>query len=192
MANSCDRLILGMSVFLCTTGLASAPANAQSQKLPQAKRYVPAHPAKESGQKPLPPMPHLVQPPVKRVTKQLQPSAPMELVETGDKSGVRLYQAIVVQSKQEMDSLWSRHKPGVAAPDVDFDKYTVLAVFDGQKNVAGYQLQILAVRKTDSGAKVSYRVLKPTKGKPSVTTGTQPYQIVKTAKIDGTIAFRAE
>lgn len=144
---------------------------------------------KLSTQKPLPPLPHIVPPPVKRVEKALAPSLPIEPLDSGEKSGIRLFQAVVVQSKADFNLLWSRHQPGNSAPEVDFDKYTVLAIFEGQKNRVGNKVQITAVRKSPGGADVSYKITNTGGGTPNAMIKTQPYQIVKTAKLTGSIAF---
>ncbi len=149
-------------------------------------------PTKVTTQKPLPPMPHIVQPHEKRVVKPLPPSQPIELIEGGEKSRIRLFQAVVIQNKDDMNALWARHQPGNPAPEVDFEKYTVLAVFDGQKNRVGNQVQITSVRKTDSGANVTYRVNSTGGAKPNAMVAAQPYQIVKTAKVIGSVAFARE
>lgn len=193
MRISFSRPIFCLSVLL--VALSGAPSLAKPPLVYKG-------PIKGTSQKPLPPMPHITQKPLppmphivqheKRVAKAVLPSQPIEPVESGEKSGIRLFQAVVLQNEADLNLLWSRHKPGHPAPDIDFSKYTVLAIFDGQKNRIGDKVEITSVRKTESGANVTYRVTSIAAVKPTALVTAQPYQIVKTAKVNGSIAFARE
>ncbi|MDZ4836373.1 MAG: protease complex subunit PrcB family protein [Candidatus Melainabacteria bacterium] len=187
MPNRFNKPYLCLSVLASVAALAASPVQAKDLTYVQGKGA-----PKTITQKPLPPMPHITQAPVKRLVKVVQPALPMEALDSGEKSGIRLFQAVVIQSKPDLDLLWSRHKPGQPAPDIDFENHTVLAVFDGQKNRAGYQVQIVSIRRTESGANVGYRVTRVGNSAASAAINVQPYAIVKTNKVVGSVAFGSE
>lgn len=116
-----------------------------------------------------------------------------EKISSGDKSGVKLFQTAVIQNKTEWDALWSRHDSKQTAPGIDFEHNTVLAVFGGQKPSAGYQIEITQVNPLKGGgASVIYRLVKPAPGKAGASVMSQPFIMIKTEKLSGSIGFNVE
>lgn len=61
----------------------------------------------------------------------------------GQHSGVKENRAVVVRDQQQWRELWSRHDASTPAPEVDFSKENVVAVFGGETPTAGVKIQIV-------------------------------------------------
>jgi hypothetical protein len=122
------------------------------------------------------------------------PPIPFEKIDTGTRSGIKLFRTIMFNNKTGWDRFLTLHRvPGVDRPTplVDFEKETVIGVFAGSKPREGYSVEIKNIYRTDMGARVVYRIVTPPSGKAAEVT-TQPYQMVKIGKMTGPILFIPE
>jgi len=103
---------------------------------------------------------------------------------------------MVIGKRDEWQRVWAKAYaniiPPPKAPDVDFSKHMVLAVFMGEKPTTGYETRITKVVKTEKGLKVHVSETAP---KPGDVTGqaiTAPFHIVMTPKSDLPVTFMDE
>lgn len=101
----------------------------------------------------------------------------------------------VISTGEEWGKLWDKITGPTAKASpvpVDFEKETVLAVFQGQKGSAGYVIEITKIIKVDNNLEVF--VTKTSPGKSCLTAAviTAPYHIVKIEKFGGEVKFIQE
>ncbi len=75
-------------------------------------------------------------------------------------------------------------------PGVDFSKYSILAVFMGEKNNGGYSTEITRVLQNGKNVEVYVQETSPKPGDRNGQALTQPYHIVKIPKADGKVEFK--
>ena len=120
-------------------------------------------------------------------------SADMVTVAKGTLSGVELARQVVVGTDAEWRSLWQEHAPEQQVPTVDFTRRTVLAVFLGSRNTAGYSVTISAVEKAGTdGVRVRYRETRPGPDQVLAQIITSPFHIVSVPRIDAPVSFVGE
>lgn len=100
---------------------------------------------------------------------------------------------VVIGKGEEWQAVWAKAyaniTPPPKAPDVDFSKHMVLAVFMGEKPTTGYETRITKVVKTEKGLKVYVRETAP---KPDDITGqaiTAPFHMAIVPKSDVPVTF---
>lgn len=148
-------------VWACTLlSLAGAEAKPEARSNPRDR-----HNVKEMPKKSLPRMIPIAMPSAKPAAPQ-KPLIPIafEKLESGKRSGITLFDTIMVNKKTNWDRLMTRHRVhGVenTSPLIDFEKETVLGVFAGSKPTDGYSVEILNVYRTALGAKVVYKIVSP-------------------------------
>ncbi len=71
--------------------------------------------------------------------------------------------------------------------EIDFSKYTIIAVFDNVKNSGGYSLDLNI---TSSSEAIIVKIIQKSPEGMATTVMTQPYYIVKTVKRDLPIVFK--
>lgn len=83
---------------------------------------------------------------------------------------------IVVDSRPEWEEVWkmTSEKP---APEVDFAKYVVVAVFAGEKNTGGYSVEFLEPVTRDGKKIIPYRIKSPGESFFVIQSLTQPYHL---------------
>lgn len=90
-----------------------------------------------------------------------------------------------LQNADDLQRLWSQvYGADAPAPDIDFNKYDVFAVFEGSHSTSGYGIKISAVY--ESNGMRSVQVLRTVPG-PSCTTASQitsPFQMIRISKTD--------
>lgn len=95
---------------------------------------------------------------------------------------------LVIESQDEWEEFWSRHTsvhlPAPNAPEVDFSKEMVVAVFSGEKPTGGYSIEIIEAKPTEDEVSVYYEETPPEPGQPVTEALTQPFHIVKINRID--------
>ena len=91
---------------------------------------------------------------------------------------------IVVRENSHWQDLWEKihiYEGSIKTPlpDIDFSRYAVLALFSGQKNTAGYSIEITRMVQEEGNQKVYYQISSPP---PDVLVSqilTQPYYLQK-------------
>lgn len=95
-----------------------------------------------------------------------------------------------VETSEEWQALWTmvHGLEGPALPAVDFERYQVLAVFDGTHSSGGYSIHVESI--ADTGLRRIVRIKHTEPGEECVTTGavTSPYQMVVVPRSSATIA----
>lgn len=108
-------------------------------------------------------------------------------LDKGYYSGIEESMTTVVTDPVAFAALWARHgavqTPTPPMPQVDFDQYSVLAVFVGERNTGGYGVEVLTVRTAEG--KVTATIARKVPGDGAGTgVTTQPYHIVRIPKVD--------
>ncbi|MCP4191680.1 MAG: protease complex subunit PrcB family protein [Planctomycetaceae bacterium] len=97
-------------------------------------------------------------------------------------SGVTKPGEQVIDNLKAWQKVWNEvHKtvnPQPKLPPVDFTKQIVLAVFMGQQNTGGYQIEITGVKQTDKAVVVSVRTTSPPPDSFTTQALTQPYDLL--------------
>lgn len=101
-------------------------------------------------------------------------------------------QNLIVTSSEEWKDLLNKINAvnkvsdSFSETDIDFSKYTVLAVFDEVKNSGGYSLNLVIQETKD---KILVEVLRKSPDGIATSVMTQPYYIVKVPKSELPIVF---
>ena len=85
-------------------------------------------------------------------------------------------EVITVDDRAGWEGVWKTisEKP---APEVDFSKYVVIAVFAGEKNTGGYSVEFLEPVTRDGKKVIPYRIKSPGESLFTVQSLTQPYHL---------------
>jgi hypothetical protein len=74
-------------------------------------------------------------------------------------------QNYVIKDKGEWESLWARLFPGLSErtplPEIDFERRTLLAVFQGTQPTSGYEISIRQVVESENAVEVSVKAFAP-------------------------------
>jgi hypothetical protein len=119
-----------------------------------------------------------------------QPDVSFTTLARGPMSQIDKPREVVVRTEAQWEALWKAHAPGVAAPRVDFAKLTVVGVFLGTRPSAGFEVEIVRIRRETDGLMVEYATRKPGPGAIAAQVLTAPFQLVTLSGEDGTIRFR--
>lgn len=99
----------------------------------------------------------------------------------------------VVKNTAEWSALWNKIyfraiiKPEL--PEIDFDKYTVVAVFNGLETSGGHDIEITKVGEKDDVVRVFVKKTSPGSGCATSQSFSNPYHIVGFAKSDKKVQF---
>jgi hypothetical protein len=98
----------------------------------------------------------------------------------GQHSGVTQNRAVVVRCQKDWNRLWSEHDASAPAPEVDFSKESVVAVFGGRVPTAGVRIVIVVQQDPidSSRLNVFYREERGSRGF-SAQVESEPFAIVK-------------
>ncbi len=105
----------------------------------------------------------------------------MRTIAKGAFSAIQEPVELVVTNKSQWEDLWKKHSkraPAEPAPDVDFNKETVLFVSMGRKNSGGYSISIQSVEKAGSGWVAKVVKKSPQAGAMTIQALTAPFHIV--------------
>lgn len=118
---------------------------------------------------------------------------PLTTIQKGNFSGIGEALEAVMRTPTEWENLWKRHvsiqSPPAPIPPVDFAKEMVAAVFLGQKNTGGYEVEITKAQRNGPALQIFYNVKAPQPGGMAIQAITQPFHIVKMPRSDGTVRF---
>ena len=114
-------------------------------------------------------------------------------VEQGNFSGIVEPLELVIHTPAEWQNLWKRHvsiqSPPSPVPPIAFDTEMVVAVFLGQKNTGGYEVNISKAERRGPAVTIFYNVGIPKPGGVSIQAITQPFHIVRMPRSDGPVEF---
>lgn len=86
-----------------------------------------------------------------------------------------------IQNQTDLESLWKLVYDGdaPAVPQIDFSKYEVLAVFDGQHASGGYGIRVTQVAEASGARKVFVEHKGPAAPCATLQAITSPFEIIK-------------
>lgn len=108
----------------------------------------------------------------------MQSTGASRTIEKGDQSDIDSPRQVVVRDAAEWRMLWQQHAPNRPLPPVDFSKESVIAIFMGSRNTAGYSVTILSTTDANGVLIVKYRETNPSPGGVAAQVLTVPYHIV--------------
>ncbi len=116
-------------------------------------------------------------------------------IDQGTQSGVRQRKSLVIKSAEEWESLLQTHRmphgSAASGAPIDFNREMVVAVFMGEKPSGGYGIAITRIEADYENQQlhITVRERNPPPNTLSTQALTQPYHIIKLAKIDVPIVF---
>lgn len=118
---------------------------------------------------------------------------PFESVNRGYQSGVMHATIVEVHDRSAWEELWNTHNNGdfsaTAAPDIDFERYLVVAVYLGSRPSGGYDVEIKRIVAGAGKATLHVAETYPGKGCVVITVQTTPYHYVMVTKPADRIPF---
>jgi len=113
----------------------------------------------------------------------------IQTIATDMMSQVESPKQAVARTPAEWMKLWREHAGETAVPKVDFGSRTVVAVFLGTRNSAGYLVEITGMRQDKGALVVEWRERRPERDQVSAQVMTSPAQIATIPKFAGEIRF---
>lgn len=110
-------------------------------------------------------------------------------LDSGASSQIEESRHVVVRTVEEWSKLWTQHGGEGKAPEVDFSRATVIAVFLGTRPTAGHSVEITRIDKDDAGLVVTWRERAPAAGDLVAQMLTSPFFIVRTESHGGPVRF---
>jgi len=111
------------------------------------------------------------------------PQFGFQTIAKGFRSGVRTPLQVVVRNQNEWETLWRRHTSidvtPPPLPEIDFEKYTVVGLFLGDKPTGGYEAVIVRAEPSNTDLVILYRERSPTGKGVVIQSLTQPFHIVQ-------------
>ena len=118
---------------------------------------------------------------------------PFTTISQSEQSGIEDARQVVVRTPEEWKALWKEHAPGRPMPAVDFSKSTVIGVFLGSRNTAGYRVTITGIERDGATVAATYREERPAARDIVAQVITFPHHLVRVERIEGEVKFvRAE
>jgi hypothetical protein len=113
-----------------------------------------------------------------------------EVVEVGTQSPFEDQKNFVIVNLEEWRDLWLYVHEDRAAPlpAIDFSRYVVLALFQGQRPSGGYALEVDAVRDVGGSLVVAVSDIEPGQGCTVTDDKTSPFTFIVTQKFSGSLA----
>jgi hypothetical protein len=120
------------------------------------------------------------------------PSLPITTIDQGTLSGIDQQREMSVRTPAQWEALWRQHAPERERPAVDFDRFTVLAVFMGARPTAGWSIRIVSVVAAgEGGVEIVAARSAPQKDHLVAQIVTTPFHIVTVPRFSGPATFRA-
>lgn len=114
---------------------------------------------------------------------------PYQLVAQGPHSGIATRQFVVVDRAEQWRSLWQDHRGSrnARAPDINFDRYRLVAIFMGEQRSGGYSIDVQRIEKRDEAVWIKLREQTPAPDQMVTMALTQPFVMVKIPRIQAPI-----
>ena len=120
----------------------------------------------------------------------------MRNIAHGNFSGIQTATQLVVTNSNQWEKLWKEHSaqrlPAEPAPEINFEKETVLFVAAGRKRSGGHRIEIAEVQQTKGETEVIVKTHTPKPGGIQLQALTAPFHAVAIPKIHGKVKFRLE
>lgn len=114
---------------------------------------------------------------------------PFTTISQSEQSGVEDARQVVVRTPEQWKALWKEHAPGQPMPAVDFMKTTVIGVFLGSRNTAGYRVTITGIERDGATVAVTYREERPAARDILAQVITFPHHLVRVERVEGQVKF---
>ncbi len=117
-------------------------------------------------------------------------TASFTTIDQGSQSGVRERKSLVIKSAEEWETLLQTHRmprgSAASGAPIDFSREMVVAVFMGEKPSGGYGIAITRIEADyeNQQLRITVHERNPPPNTLSTQALTQPYHIIKLAKID--------
>jgi len=102
----------------------------------------------------------------------------------------------ILKNESEFNSLYFKMYHGAPViplpPAVDFSKYVVVAVFQGDFQTGGHEIQVCRVVDSGSELKIIVNEVNPNDRAAFTTISNQPFHLVKIPKTNKTISFESK
>ena len=112
----------------------------------------------------------------------------------GTFSGIQEPTQTVVTNQAQWTDLWAKHvaqkTPQPPAPEVNFDKETVIFVTLGRKNSGGYGVEITGVRRSGNTREILVSTTDPKPGGLTIQALTAPFHIVAVPRLQDPVKFK--
>lgn len=115
--------------------------------------------------------------------------SPVVVVARESMSNIEDPKQAVAQTAGEFSALWRQHAGDAKAPAVDLSKRTVVAVFLGTRNTAGYAVEIVGTREANGSLVVRWEERRPSRDMIAAQVITSPAVIASIPKFSGPITF---
>jgi hypothetical protein len=121
-------------------------------------------------------------------------AADLKTIDKGAFSGIDKPLQVVVTNKTQWAELWQKHTanqlPKPPPPEIDFSKKSVIIVASGQKNTAGYSIEVTDVRQRKGETEVVVSTKEPKPGTLVAEALSAPFHIVEVPRIQGEVKFK--
>lgn len=114
---------------------------------------------------------------------------PMTTVAKGEMSAIDEARDVVVRDAAGWKKLWVQHDWNNPAPAVDFSKHTVVGVFLGTRQTAGFLVEITRVSRDGDALIVRYAERKPAARDVTAQVLTMPFHLVSVPAHKGAVRF---
>jgi len=134
---------------------------------------------------------------VAEISSMQSPQLGLQTIAKGYRSGVRIPLQVVARNQNEWETLWRRHASIDVTPPplpaIDFEKYTVVGLFLGDKPTGGYEAEIIRAELSNTDLVILYREKAPSGRGVVIQSLTQPYHIVQvTGAVNSGVIFRRD
>lgn len=120
----------------------------------------------------------------------------MRTVAQGNFSGVQVATQLVVTNSTQWQKLWKEHSaqriPAEPAPEINFEKETILFVAAGRKRSGGHQIEIAKINPREEETEVIVKTRSPKPGGIQLQALTAPFHVVAVPKMQGKVKFKLE
>jgi hypothetical protein len=119
---------------------------------------------------------------------QMAPAAPFQTVARDMMSQIDMPRQAVARTPAELTELWRQHSGG-DAPKVDLTSRTLVAVFLGTRNSAGFSVEFVGTQESGGVLTVKWREVRPDRGDVTAQIMTSPMHAVTIPRFAGEIRF---
>lgn len=127
---------------------------------------------------------------------KIKPLPKFTTIERGYYSGYKAEERLLVRTERTWKKVWNIHTrqrtPNPSLPVINFKKEMIIAVFRGERQTSGYQVEITGIEKKGSEIVVTIKETSPQPGDIVMPILTQPYHIVKTKRSIRPVRFSEE
>ena len=114
---------------------------------------------------------------------------PVRTLDRGAQSGIQTTRREVVRTATVWNALWAAHASGRPAPEVDFSRDMVVAMFAGSRPSAGYSIEIVSVERENGALTVKFRESAPPSDAMVAEVLTSPFHLAVVQRAQGQARF---